>query len=173
MKLRLALLGVVLGLAPAHAKGLTVEDMLAMQRVGAPAVSPDGRWLAFAVRDTDYEANRGRFDVWLASVDGATVRRLTTHPENDTDPAWSPDGRWIYFLSARGGSSQVWRISASGGEAEAVTKLPTDVGGFRLFPDGKRLVVAADVWPDARSIAESAKRDDDKAKSKVKARAYD
>jgi dipeptidyl aminopeptidase/acylaminoacyl peptidase len=173
MKLRLALLGVMLGAAPALAKGLTVDDMLAMQRVSSPAVSPDGRWIAFAVRDTDFQANRGRFDVWLASTDGATVRRLTTHAENDTDPAWSPDGRWIYFLSARGGSSQVWRIAPGGGEAEAVTKLPLDLNGFRLFPDGKRLVVAADVWPTARTIAESVKRDEDKAKSKVKARAYD
>jgi dipeptidyl aminopeptidase/acylaminoacyl peptidase len=171
--LLLALVGVVLGAQPALAKGLTVEDMLAMQRVGSPAVSPDGRWLAFAVRDTDFEANRGRFDVWLASADGASVRRLTTHPENDTDPAWSPDGRWIYFMSSRSGSAQVWRISPSGGEAEAVTKLPVDLNGFKLFPDGKRLVVAADVWPDARSIAESVRRDDEKAKSKVKARVYD
>jgi dipeptidyl aminopeptidase/acylaminoacyl peptidase len=173
MKLRLALLLVVLGAAPARAKGLTVDDMLAMQRVGPPAVSPDGKWLAFAVRDTDLDANRGRFDVWLASADGATVRRLTTHPDNDTEPEWSPDGRWIYFLSTRGGSSQVWRISPTGGEAEAVTKLAVDLNGFRLFPDGKRLVVAADVWPDARTLGESVKRDEEKAKSKVKARAYD
>ncbi|HWU85690.1 MAG TPA: S9 family peptidase [Kofleriaceae bacterium] len=173
MKLQLALLGVVLGAAPASAKGLTIDDMLAMQRVSSPAVAPDGRWIALAVRDTDVEANRGRFDVWLASTDGATVRRLTTHPENDTDPQWSPDGKWVYFMSTRGGSAQVWRIAPGGGEAEPVTRLPTDLGGFRLFPDGKRLIVTADVWPDARSIAESAKRDEEKAKSKVKARAYD
>jgi dipeptidyl aminopeptidase/acylaminoacyl peptidase len=163
----------LLGGTPALAKGLTIEDMLAMQRVGAPAVSPDGKWLAFPVRDTDYEANRGRFDVWLASADGATARRLTSHPENDAEPEWTRDGRWIYFLSARSGSSQVWRISPAGGEAEQVTRLSVDVNGFRLFPDGKRLVIAADVWPDAKTIADTAKRDQDKAKSKVKARAYD
>jgi hypothetical protein len=54
-----------------------------------------------------------------------------------------------------------------------VTRLATDVNGFKLFPDGKHLVVALDVWPDAKSIAESAKRDDERAKSKVKARVYD
>jgi dipeptidyl aminopeptidase/acylaminoacyl peptidase len=158
---------------PAHAKGLTIEDMLAMQRVGDPVVSPGGKLVAFAVRDTDYDANRGRFDIWLAAVDGSFVKRLTSHPENDTEPAWSPDGRWVYFLSTRSGSSQVWRVSPTGGEAEQVTKLAADINGFKMFPDGKRLVVAIDVYPDARSIADSAKRDDERSKSKVKARAYD
>jgi dipeptidyl aminopeptidase/acylaminoacyl peptidase len=176
MKLQTLLLGpiaVALAVAPSQAKGLTIEDMLAMQRVADPAVSPDGKWVAFSVRDTDYDANRGRFDIWLASVDGSTVRRLTTHPENDTDPSWSRDGKWIYFMSPRGGSSQVWRIASAGGEAEQVTKLPADLNGYKLFPDGKRLVVAIDVWPAAKSLAESNKLDEAKAKSKVKAQIYD
>ncbi len=157
----------------AEAKGLTADDMLAMQRVGDPQVSPDGKWIAFSVRDTDFDANRGRYDVWLAAIDGSLVQRLTTHVENDSDARWSPDGKWIYFASSRSGSNQVWRIQPTGGEAEQVTKLDTDINGFKLMPDGKRLVLAIDVWPSAKSLADSLKLDDTKAKSKVKAHATD
>ena len=157
----------------AHARGATVDDLLAMQRISGPAVSPDGRWVAFNVRDTDLDANRGRNDIWLAAVDGSSARRLTTSPDSDTSPVWTPDGKTLYFQSSRGGSSQVWRIAVAGGEAEQVTRLPLDVGGFKLFPDGKRLVVALEVWPESRTLADSLKRDEAEAKKKVKARVYD
>jgi dipeptidyl aminopeptidase/acylaminoacyl peptidase len=172
MKHQLVVLAVLAAGAPVAAKGLTIDDMLAMRRVGEPAVSPDGKWLAFSVRDTDLEANRGRTDVWIAAADGSSVKQLTTHPENDQDPQWSADGAWIYFTSSRAGSSQVWRIHPTGGEAEQVTRLPVEINGFKVFPDGKHLVIAADVWPEAKSLAESAKHDADRARSKVKVRAY-
>lgn len=163
----------LLAAAPGAKHGLTVDDMLAMQRISAPDVSPDGRWVAFTVRDTDLEANRGRTDVWLASTDGKDVRRLTTHPEADGDPRFSADGAWIYFLSSRSGSSQVWRLRTSGGEAEQVTKVGTDLNGFALFPDGGRILAAIDVYPDASSLDASIKRDEAKEKDKVKALAFD
>jgi dipeptidyl aminopeptidase/acylaminoacyl peptidase len=159
--------------ARAAGHGMTVDDMLAMQRVESPVVSPDGKQVAFSVRDTDVEANRGRFDIWIAAVDGSATRRLTRHPENDTSPAWSPDGSAVLFLSTRSGTSQVWRIPIGGGEAEQVTRLPVDVNGFLPFPDGKRLVLAIDVWPTEKSIKASAARDTKLADSKVKARIYD
>src|SRR3954469_12213192 len=83
--------------------GLTIEDMLAMQRISEPDVSPDGKLVAFTVRDTDFDANRGRTDVWLAAVDGSFSRRLTTHPENDSSPIFSADGKSVYFASTRSG----------------------------------------------------------------------
>jgi dipeptidyl aminopeptidase/acylaminoacyl peptidase len=167
------LLPLVLFTATATAKGLTIEDMLAMQRVSDPQVSPDGKWVSFSVRDTDYDANKGRFDVYVAATDGASVTRLTTDEANDTDAKWSPDGKWLYFISTRSGSAQVWRIRPSGGEAEQVTKVDTDLNAFRVMPDGKRLVLAIDVWPDTKTLADSIKRDGAKEKQKVKARAYD
>ncbi len=168
-----ALVSSALGSSTAHSQGLTVDDMLAMRRVSEPAVSPDGKLVAFTVRDTDLEENRGRTDIWLAASDGAWEKPLTSDPANDSSATWSQDGAFVYFLSSRSGHAQVWRIPTNGGESQQVTKLPVDVSGFKLFPDGRRLALAIDVYPEMRSLADSIKRDEEQAKSKVQVRAYD
>ncbi len=126
----------------------SVHDMLAMDRVSDPQVSPCGKYVAFTVRVTDLEANRGRTDVWMVGVDGTGLRRLTTHPENDWNPRWDPSGDGIFFLSSRSGSVQVWRLPLAGGEARQVTDLPLDVANLVVSPDGKHLAVTVRVFPE-------------------------
>jgi dipeptidyl aminopeptidase/acylaminoacyl peptidase len=151
----------------------TVDDMLGFQRVGAPALSPDGRLAAFSVTLPDVAANKQKKDIWLAATDGSKVTRLTSDPAADDEPHFAPDGKSIYFLSTRSGSSQVWRISVDGGEATQVTTLPVDVDEALPFADGKRLLLAVTVFPDAATLDETAKRDHEGASSKENVRAYD
>jgi len=133
----------------------SAEDLVRLVRLSQPALAPDGRSVAYTVRETDLEADRGRTDLWLLdlTVPGAVPRRLTSHPENDSSPRWSADGRALYFLSSRSGSSQVWRLPMSAGEASQVTDLPVDIGTFRLAPDGSQLAVTLEVFPDCADLA--------------------
>ena len=137
----------------------SVHDMLAMDRISDPRVSPDGTTVAFTVRVTDLDANRGRTDIYLAAVDGAWTRRLTTHDAADSQARWAPDGKSLYFLSSRSGSSQVWRIAVDGGEAEQVTRLPLDVDALAVSPSGSHLVIAMSVFPGLSPEATKAKLD--------------
>ncbi len=151
----------------------SVHDLLAMERIGDPQVSPDGRRVVFVLRTTDLEANKGRTDLWLVETDGNGLKRLTSHPDADSNPRWSPDGRTIFFLSPRGGSSQVWRISADGGEAEPVTKEPLDVANLVVSPDGSRIAYTMEVFLDAASVADTKARLDERAKRRATGRVYD
>jgi dipeptidyl aminopeptidase/acylaminoacyl peptidase len=151
----------------------TVHDMLAMDRLSDPQVSPYGRSVAFVVRQTDLEANRGRTHLWIVSTDGTGLRRLTSHPESDSNPRWAPDGLTIWFLSSRLGSSQVWRIAVDGGEAEQVTKEPLDVGNLVLSPDGKFLAYTMEVFGDGKTVQDTKSRLDERAKDKAAGRVYE
>jgi Tol biopolymer transport system component len=103
---------------------------------GTPRWSPDGRWIAFDSRSCAPGAD-GNPDIYLISADGRQPVRLTTDPTEDVAPSWSRDGRWIYFSSNRGGSMQIWKMPAAGGQPVQVT----EQGGFEGFEsfDGKSL----------------------------------
>ena len=130
----------------------SIHDMLGMDRIGDPQVSPDGKQVVFVLRKTDLEANRGRTDLWLVSTEGSGLRQLTTHSASDLNPRWAPDGRMILFLSSRSGSSQVWRLRVDGGEAEQITDLPLSVGNLVLAPDGQQMAFSLEVFPDCATL---------------------
>jgi TolB protein len=74
----------------------------------AAAVSLDGKRLAFS------STRAGSSDVWVAGIDGAGARRLTTTQASDTAPCWSPTGTEIAFTSNRTGTPQLWVMDADG-----------------------------------------------------------
>lgn len=150
----------------------SIHTMLAMERVGAPVVSPDGEWIAFTRRAVDMEANKLSGDIWLVRPDGRDMRRLTGHEKGSGGPKWSPDGKFVYFLSSRSESSQVWRIAVDGGEATKVTNAPLDVGGFQISPTGKHLAVTMEVFVGVGAEA-TKKKLDDKAELKSTGVVYD
>ena len=175
----LAALAVAAAPAPARAQGgddthpFDVQDLVTMARLSDPQVSPDGRSVAYVLRTTDLESDKGRTDLWMVPVAGGEPRRLTTDPAADSSPRWSPDGTWLYFLSSRSGSPQVWRLPLAGGEAAQVTDLPLDVGGFVLSPDGSRLAVSLDVFTSCDDVQCTADRLAAREDSKANAQLYD
>ena len=76
-----------------------------------PAVSPDGKQIAFG-----YEG-----DIYLVPAEGVKARQLTTNPAYDARPVWSPDGSRIAFMSDREGSRDIYVVSVEGGAAKRVT----------------------------------------------------
>ncbi len=150
----------------------SVHDLLGMDRISDPQISPDGRWIVFVLKQTDLQENLYRTDLWLVDVDGSEPRRLTSHPEADTNPCWSPDSKSIFFISGRSGSSQVWRIKIDGGEAEQITDQPLDVGNLVVSPDGKHIAFAMEVFPDCNATTTKNRLDEIKQK-KSTGRVYD
>ncbi|NLD67447.1 MAG: Tol-Pal system protein TolB [Limnobacter sp.] len=100
----------------------------------APAWSPDGRSLAVALTID------GLSQIYLVPADGGgTPRRITSSTSIDTEPVFSPDGQWIYFTSDRGGSPQIYRMSASGGDPTRITFTGNYNVSPRISPDGRSL----------------------------------
>src|SRR4051812_10481935 len=124
-----------------------------MRRVGAPSISPDGRWLVFSVSEPSYVETDQASDLWIAPVNGsAEPRRLTNTKGGESGVAWSPDGRRIAFTARREGDdvAQVYVLGVTdGGEAERVTTLSTGASTPRWRPDGHALLFTSMVYSGA------------------------
>ena len=140
---------------PALARPFTASDMVGLDRISAPAVSPDGKWLAYQLRTTDLVGNRGRTDLYLLELDKAAAqpRLIASSPDhNESAPAFSPDGASFYYLSNASGDDQLWRVPAAGGDATQVTKAPGGISGFLLSPGGDKVALWADRPVGAKTL---------------------
>jgi dipeptidyl aminopeptidase/acylaminoacyl peptidase len=153
-------------------RAITFDDLIRLDRLSEPQVSPDGKWVAYKVATPDKEANRSVSNIWVVSTAGGEPRQLT-RGGRDSRPQWSPDGKTFAFLSARSGAPQVYLISVEGGEATQLTQISTGADNLLWPPDGRRLAFTSEVYPDCRDDACNSQRDATREKSKVKARAYD
>ena len=157
--------------APAQKLPFTAEAMMSLRRISEPAISPDGRWVAFTVGTVDVAKNTTDRQIWIAPVLGGSPRPITTEGRN-TRARWSPDSKRIAFLSTRSGTRQVWTMGPDGGDARQVTRIPTEADSHLWSPDGAHFVFTSEVYPDCADDACNEKRLAADKESQVKARVY-
>jgi dipeptidyl aminopeptidase/acylaminoacyl peptidase len=135
----------------------SIDQMIELKRAASPAISPDGLWVAYTVRETDWEENAFDTEIWLADVRTGTTRQLTRAKRNSTSPMWSPDGARLAFASDRGEKRQIYLIDPKGGEAQELTSNEEGVAGFQWSPDGKSIAYSA-AEPKPQSIKDRDKK---------------
>jgi Tol biopolymer transport system component len=96
-----------------------------------PALSPDGRFVAFA----SDRAGHGNLDIWVQPAEGSDPVQLTFGPANEYQPVFSPDGTQVVFRSEESGGG-LYTVSALGGKPRLLAFGGRDPN---FSPDGKWL----------------------------------
>jgi dipeptidyl aminopeptidase/acylaminoacyl peptidase len=151
---------------------ITPEDVLSIREVRELQISPDGKQVAFRVREpVDPKLPRAprTSNIWIVPTDGQqSAHPLIPNLKNATSPRWSPDGLWLAFLSDRGESgvdkpdatTQIYLLRSDGGKAERLTSVPGGVEDFMFSPDGKMIAFIARDQATAKEQERQAAGDD-------------
>jgi dipeptidyl aminopeptidase/acylaminoacyl peptidase len=129
--------------AASAARQLTLDDYYRIVTVQSPAMSPDGKWVAF-IRTAIVEAdNRRQGELWIVPSDGSTAAKRISDPAlNASAPRWSPDGQLLSFTGRRRGGpaddegGSIWFLRAAQLDAPA-THIQGVEGAPIFSPDNK------------------------------------
>jgi dipeptidyl aminopeptidase/acylaminoacyl peptidase len=120
-------------------KAMTPDDLFRLEVLGAVAISPDGRSVAYVLQRPLHSVKQFGFpylrgndhaDVWMVPSKGGDPQRITDGERDDSGfwgPEWSPDGEWLAVLSTRGGNIRVWVWSRASGRLQMASELGSDL----------------------------------------------
>ena len=153
----------LLAQAQDESQPVTIDDLMSLQSLSSPQISPDGEWVAYVVRSRDMEEDKSNTQVFMVATSGGEPIPMTDKETSASDPQWSPDGKFLSFTASKGedAKTQIWTLNRLGGEAVQLTNVIPGVGDYAWSPDGSRLLLTL-TDPKPADLTED-KGDDNKA----------
>jgi len=125
-----------------------------LKSVGDLSWSPDGKKIAFSVRQSDEAFTNGRSEQWtvyIFDLDSLVSSVLVT---DAFDPSWSPDGQQVAFTSSvRDGNNEIYTINIDGSNLQRITNDPANDFAPAWSPDGEKIAFLSDRGPGSVRVA--------------------
>lgn len=131
---------------------LQVDDLFKLKTIGDVQISQQA---AIAYVESQASPTQDATDHRIMMIKDESAPIAFTHGPQDTMPRFSPDGRSLAFLSQRSGSTQIWIIPTTGGEALQRTHIRGGITEFTWMPDGASFIAVALIDEDEGIQAES------------------
>ena len=173
--LSLTALSLVFGMGTTHAQNstsevFTVEKLNELNQLQDVTLSPKGDVLIYGLKKGSQSTSN---HLYRQDIKTGKITQLTSHDKSEHNVVWADDAKSIYFLSSRSGSSQIWQLPLTGGEAKQISDFSLDVNAFKLAKNGQVFALSFTVLPGCADLActVAAKKADKEKKYNI--RAYD
>jgi hypothetical protein len=108
-------------------------DMKSVDMPESPAISPDGKTVAFA------GLREAVADIFLLDLASGDIKNLTSDPFGDYGPSWAPDGKSIVYVARVSGNDKLFRLDVADGKKTQLT-FGTHDDGAAKFLDADTIV---------------------------------
>jgi dipeptidyl aminopeptidase/acylaminoacyl peptidase len=162
----------ILSATPSRAQAqhpITYADLMKIQRISDPQISPDGRWIAYTVSVPNLKRNVMVSHIWLYPLATGKASELPAGKGSDSRARWSPNGRRFAFISTRSGTPEVW-IETLGGTPRQLTHISTGALGVTWAAKSDTLLFTSSVYPECHDDACNRARIEAARNNVVKAR---
>ena len=119
--------------------------MLSLARVGASALSPDGKTVVYSVGFPSIKDNKIRTELFTISSDGSARRQITQGVAGVHGARWIQQGRRISYISSESGAPQVWTMAPDGTDRRQVTNIEGGLSDYLFSPDEKQLAYIKEI----------------------------
>ena len=136
-------------------KDIKIMPIFPMTPVADPQISPDGAKILFTYSEVNMKKDKYDTQIWSYDLENKKPTQFTYGVENASNPRWSPDGKYVLFTSTRPShddadtekserkKTQIFVISADGGEARQITRVEEAAGNPTWAPDGKTVLFSS------------------------------
>lgn len=126
---------------------LQLDDLLQIEYLSAPALSPDGSTALYVVSVGEPDTGKFAAQIWKADVHTKETAPLFPDDSRQKLPRFSPDGNTVYYLSDKGSSKNVFQLwKLENGTETQLTTLRHGVSWYSLSADGKQIAFEAPLW---------------------------
>ncbi|MFT4414854.1 S9 family peptidase [Fredinandcohnia humi] len=141
-------------------RGIVAEDLYKLKMVNDPQFAPNGESYVFVETEINKDKHDYNSHLYLGTLDGK-VTQWTFGDVRDSSPRWSPNGDTIAFISNRSGKSQIYVMSANGGEPKQATYCVNGARNPIWSPDGSKILFVTSLDPEETITDKEKKKSDE------------
>ena len=132
---------------------ITLNEIISTRELREPRISPDGTKIAFILKQAVLEKNENRTALYMLNIDSHSEPVKLLEEKSLSQIKWMADGRFISYLSAKSGSSQIWRVDTLTGASAILFEHKGGVNRYQWSRDYKKIafISAVAVTPEERS----------------------
>lgn len=146
MKFLLATFVSLIGFISTAQDKMTPELLWELKRVSAPQVREGGEQYMISIKEYDLQGNGSTSDLYLSNVAGGDLIRVTNSKQGEGNAQWHPDGGSILYLGRSGQGTNIFQTDLEGKNIQQISTVEGGINGFKISPDGTKVLFIKDVW---------------------------